>query len=536
MADRGSSRRDFLKTGVLAGGVVSVLSAKSAESAVHSSSPSPADFEHAEATLATLGDAMLSGAQTSRSLCEAYLARIEAIDRKGPELGAVIATNPDALAMADALDRERKAGKVRGPLHGIPVLVKDNCHTKDAVATTGGSLALAGLMAGKDSTVAAKLRAAGAVILAKTNLSEWANFRSTRSTSGWSGVGGQCRNPYDLERNPSGSSSGTGAGISANLGAVGIGTETDGSITAPSSASCLVGIKPTVGLIGRTGIIPISHTQDTAGPMTRTVTDAAVLLGALEGFDPEDAATRVPRPKMVPDYTRFLDPAGLKGARIGVCRGLFTRNPHVTKLVDEAIAAMKSAGATIVDPADLPPTSKYGDAEFDVLLYEFKADLAAHFAWIGAKSPMKTLADVIAFNNGHVDSEMPFFDQEIFVMAEKKGPLTDPKYLAAVRKCRLFARTRGIDLVMTTHKLDALVAPTAGPAWFTDHVNGDSDTGGSTTPAAVAGYPSVTVPAGFVMGLPVGVSFFGRAWTEGTLIKLAYAFEQTTKARRPPNV
>jgi len=506
-----------------------------------SSGDSPQDFELNELTIADLQQRMAAGQDTSKSLTEKYLARIAAIDRQGPALRSVIETNPDATADASALDAERKAGKIRGPLHGIPVLVKDNIGTAGRMSTTAGSLALEGAIVPADAFIVARLRAAGAVILGKTNLSEWANFRSTRSSSGWSGRGGQCRNPYALDRNTSGSSSGTGAAIAANLCAVGVGSETDGSIVSPSSICGLVGVKPTVGLLSRHGIIPISHTQDTAGPMTRTVRDAALLLTAMTGVDADDAATVASAPHARRDYTSYLDANGLKGARIGIPRKkLFGYSPESDRAAESAIDVMKKAGAVIVDPADIPTMAQFGtdkpgaDAEFDVLLHEFKAGLNKYLAALGSKSPIKSLKDAIAFNEQHKDRELPYFGQEIFEMAEKKGPLTDAKYLQALRTCRRLSRTLGIDAVMTRHKLDALVCPTDSPAWLTDLVNGDHFTGGSSTLPAVAGYPHITVPAGLAFDLPVGISFFGRAWSEPTLFTLAYAFEQATKARRAP--
>ncbi len=495
-------------------------------------------FDLEEATVAQLQQKMTAGQETARSLTEKYMARIDAIDRSGPTLHSVLEINPDALAIADRLDAERKAGRVRGPLHGIPVLIKDNIATADRMMTTAGSLALAGVAPPKDAFIAARLREAGAVILGKTNLSEWANFRSTHSTSGWSGRGGQTKNPYALDRSASGSSSGSGAAVAANLVAIGIGTETDGSVVSPSSNNSLVGIKPTLGLLSRSGIVPISHSQDTAGPMTRTVADAATLLGALAGSDPDDAATKNADARGKRDYTASLDANGLKGARIGVVRNrLFGYSPAADAIADAAIADMKRQGAVIVDPANITTLGKFDDSEFDVLVYEFKADLNKYLAWLGPASPMHSLKDLIAFNDAHKDQEMPYFNQEIMQLAEKKGPLTDAKYVAELAKNHQMSRTLGIDAVMTKYRLDALVAPTGGPSWLNDLVNGDSGTGaapGPSTVTAVAGYPHITVPAGFSRGLPVGISFFGRAWSEPTLIKLAYAYEQATKHRRPP--
>jgi amidase len=495
----------------------------------------PDAFEWQNASLAELQRALADGRLTSQSLATSYLARIDAMDRRGPMLRAVIELNPDAMAQAAALDGERKARGPRGPLHGIPVLIKDNIATADAMATTAGSLALEGARVPRDAFIAERLRAAGAIILGKSNLSEWANFRSTHSTSGWSGRGGQCRNAYALDRTPCGSSSGSATGVASDFCAVAVGTETDGSIICPSSVQSLVGIKPTLGLVSRSGIVPIAHSQDTAGPMARTVADAAALLGVLAGADPRDAIT-LRRAGPVPDYTRFLDPAGLRGARIGVARKHFFGNdPRTDKLMEEAVAAMKAAGAVIVDPADLATTGKYDDSEFEVLLYEFKADLNAYLAGLGPASPVKTLAEVIAFNEKNADRELQYFGQEIMLMAEKKGPLTTPAYRKALARNRRLAGTLGIDALVRQHRLDAIGAPSNAPPWLLDLVTGDHGAGGSSTsPAAVAGYPSITVPAGYSFGLPVGISFFGPAWTEPTLIRVAYAFEQATKLRRPP--
>jgi amidase len=495
----------------------------------------PDTFELAEMSAAQLQDAMTSGRYTARRLVELYLKRIEEIDRAGPALRSVIEVNPDALSIADGLDAERRVRGPRGPLHGIPVLIKDNIETADRMSTTAGSLALEGSIAEHDAFVVGRLRAAGVVILGKTNLSEWANFRSTKSTSGWSGRGGQVRNPYALDRNPCGSSSGTGAAIAANLAAIGVGTETDGSIVCPSGVNGLVGIKPTVGLVSRAGIIPISHSQDTAGPMARTVADAALLLGAMTGVDPEDPATAPSAGKAAADYTRALDAGALKGARIGVARKkYFGYSPAADRLMEEAIDMMKRQGAVIVDPADVPTASRLDDCEFQVLLFEFKADLNKYLGALPSTARVHSLRELIAFNEREKDREMPHFGQELFAMAEKKGPLTSPAYRTALARCLSRSRTFGLDAVMAAHKLDALIAPTGSPAWTTDHINGDHFVGSSSTPAAVAGYPSVTVPAGEVRGLPVGLSFIGRAWTERRLIALAYAFEQASKHRRPP--
>jgi amidase len=431
------------------------------------------------------------------------------------------------------MDKEWKAKGPRGPMHGIPVLIKDNIDTADKMQTTAGSLALEGSKPAGDSAVAQKLRQAGAVILGKTNLSEWANIRSNHSTSGWSGRGGLTNNPYATDRNPCGSSSGSGAAASANFCTVAVGTETDGSVVCPSSANGIVGIKPTVGLISRRGIIPIAHSQDTSGPMARSVRDAAILLGVLAGSDPGDAATADADAKKQTDYTQFLDASGLKGMRIGVARKYFGFSDAVDKVIGEAISAMKSSGATIVDPADLDSHGKFDESELTVLMYELKADLNAYLAE-RPDSQVKTLADVIAFNDRHQEKEMPYFGQDLLLKAQAKGPLTDKEYLDALAANHRLAREQGIDGVMDKHHLDALIAPTGGPAWLTDLANGDHFTGGSSNAAAVAGYPNINVPAGFVFGLPVGISFFGRAWSEPVLVKIAYAFEQLTKARKPP--
>jgi amidase len=496
--------------------------------------PKVAPFEQDEMTLAELQRAMASGQLTALALAKKYLARIDELDRGGPALHSVIERNPDALSIARALDRERKASGPRGPLHGMPVLLKDNIDTHDRMQTTAGSLALAGTIAPREAFLVQRLRAAGAVILGKTNLSEWANFRSTRSTSGWSGRGGLTRNPYALDRNPSGSSSGSAVAVAANLCAVAVGTETDGSILSPSSYNGIVGLKPTVGLISRAGVIPISHSQDTAGPMARTVADAAALLGALTGPDPTDAATSASAGHGHADYTHFLEPHSLRGTRLGVARKFFGISAETDRLIEDALAALRRGGATLIDPADLPSHGKLGNAEFEVMLYEFKAGLNGYLAAAGPGAQVRTLAELIEFNERHRAQELPYFGQEILLKAEGKGPLSEPAYREALQQCRSVMREEGIDAIMDRHQLDALVAPTTGPAHVTDLVYGDRDTGGSTTPAAVAGYPSLTVPAGFVQGLPVGLTFFGRAWSEPRLIGLAYAFEQATRVRRPP--
>ena len=491
-------------------------------------------FALEEVTIAALQEGLASGQYTSRGLTELYLRRIAELDSSGPLLRSVIEINPDAAAVAGALDEERKAKGPRGPLHGIPIVIKDNIDTADGMTTTAGSLALEGSIAARDAFVVDRLRAAGAVIIAKTNLSEWANFRSTKSTSGWSARGGQVKNPYALDRNPCGSSSGTGVAVAANLAAAGVGTETDGSIVCPSSANGIVGIKPTVGLVSRSGIIPISHTQDTAGPMARTVADAAALLTGMVGEDPRDPATRGTARRHA-DYLAALDAGALKGARIGVARKrYFGYSPAADRLAEEAIAVMKAQGATIVDPADIATADQLDECEFEVLLYEFKTGLNAHLGGLGPAARVHSLAEVIAFNDREKEREMPYFGQEIFLMAQKKGPLTEAGYKKALTTCRSRSRALGIDAVLQKHKLDAIVAPTGSPAWPTDLINGDHFVGASSTPAAVAGYPNITVPAGSVHGLPVGISFIAGAWSEARLIALAYAYEQATKHRRPP--
>ncbi|HZQ24277.1 MAG TPA: amidase [Terriglobales bacterium] len=531
------SRRNFLQASLVTGAGAALYPALGAARDVAAdpqAAPQAGAFEFDEITIGQLQDGMKSGKYTARSIAEKYLGRIDTIDKQGPAINSVIELNPDALAIADALDQERKAKGARGPLHGIPVLIKDNIDTADKMATTAGSLALVGAKPSKDSFIAQRLRQAGAVILGKTNLSEWANIRSSHSTSGWSGRGGLTKNPYVLDRNACGSSSGSGAAVSANLCAVAIGTETDGSIVCPSSSNGLVGIKPTVGLTSRSGIIPISHSQDGAGPMARTVTDAAILLGALTGVDSEDSASVASQGKSYTDYTRFLDPNGLQGARIGVVRRYFGFSDGVDDLMNHVIDEMKRAGAIMVDPAELDTFGKFDDSELLVLTYELKADLNAYLARLGTGAPIRSLKDAINFNDKHREQEMPYFGQDIFIKAEEKGPLSEKPYVEALAKNHQLARTEGIDATMDKLKLDALIAPTGGPAWITDLVNGDHVAGGSSNFAAVAGYPNINVTAGYLFGLPVGLSFFGRAWSEPTLVKLAYSFEQLTKARKAP--
>jgi len=548
LSSKPNSRRNFLRSGLRAGVTATLATAAypalaSARVADPPDAPTGGNFERNfeldEITIDGAQKAFQSGQHSSRSLTEKYLQRIREIDKAGPMVNSVIEINPDALQIAEALDRERKATGPRGPLHGIPVLIKDNIDTGDRMSTTAGSLALLGSnsesRAPSDAFVAARLRKAGAVILGKTNLSEWANIRSSHSTSGWSGRGGLTSNPYALDRNPCGSSSGTGASVSANLCVAGVGTETDGSVVCPSSANGLAGLKPTVGLISRSGIVPISHSQDTAGPMARTVRDVAILLGAMAGADPEDAATAVLNSdKQSADYTKFLDPAGLKGARLGVVRKYFGFNDAVDQLMETLLGAMKNAGAEIVDPADVPTIGKFDESELTVFYYELKADLAAYFARRGNSSPVKSLRDVIEFNERNRSREMPYFGQDIFLKSEQKGPLSSKEYIDALDLNHRLSRAEGIDFVMDKFKLDALVAPTAGPAWITDLINGDHVAGGSSSAAAVAGYPNINVTAGYLWGLPVGISFFGRAWSEPTLLRIAYSFEQLTKARQKP--
>ena len=531
----GIDRRTFLGSGLAAGVVGAIGPIPLAASRLRNARPLvPPDFELEEATIADLQLKMQSGEHTARSLTEAYLARIEALDQDGPALRALLETNPDALEIADELDAERRSGHIRGALHGIPVLLKDNIETADRMETTAGSLALLGARPGRHAFAAGRLREAGTVILGKANLSEWANFRSTASSSGWSARGGQAKNPYALDRTPCGSSSGSGTAVAANLCAVAVGTETDGSIVCPSSANSIVGIKPTLGLISRSGIVPLSHSQDTAGPMARTVADAAILLAAMAGADPTDPATAESRGRLHEDYTRFLDPRGLQGARIGIPREqFFGYSEETDRIVESAIDALREAGAVLVDPAALPHAGEYEDSEYEVLLYDFKADVNAYLAGRPG-APVRSLSDLIHFNEERRADEMPFFGQEIFVQAEEKGPLTEAAYLEALEKNHRLSRAEGIDHVMDEHRLDALLAPTTSPPWTIDLVNGDHGLGGCSTPAAVAGYPHITVPAGYAFGLPVGVSFFGRAWSEPVLIRLAYAFEQATRARRPP--
>ena len=489
-----------------------------------------------EATIHDLQEAMASGQLTSQQLTESYIARISALDQSGPMLKSVIEVNPDALDIARRLDEERQARGIRGPLHGIPILLKDNIATLDKMQTTAGSFALVNSRPPRDAFVAQKLREAGAVLLGKANLSEWANWRSTTSSSGWSARGGQTRNPYVLDRTACGSSSGSAVAIAANLAAASLGTETDGSIICPATSNGLVGIKPTVGLTSRAGVIPISHSQDTVGPFGRTVTDAAILLSAITGVDIHDAVTQESTGKFYNDYTQFLDVRGLKGARIGVARQTyFGYNSKSDAIAEAAIETMRSLGAEIIDPANIPTSEQLAssDTELTVLLHEFKADLNAYLAAL-TNTSIHSLADLIAFNTAYAAEEMPYFGQELFIKSQETTSLEDSAYLSALADNHRLARQEGIDAVMNEHNLDALVMPSGGPSWCIDLITGDHTIGGCEQAAALAGYPLVSVPAGFTFDLPVGITFLGRAYSEPILIKLAYAFEQATKVRKAP--
>ncbi|MFD2570096.1 amidase [Spirosoma soli] len=530
------NRRSFIKHSSVVSVSATSLAAASCSSPKAAESneddkPFVDEFELNELTVPDLQKKMQAGEYTSESITKLYLDRIEAIDKKGPRLNAVIEINPDALTMAKAMDQERKNGKVRGPMHGIPVLVKDNIDTGDQMMTTAGSLALEGHKAAKDAFIVAQLRKAGAVILGKTNLSEWANFRSSRSSSGWSSRGGQTRNPYVLDRNPSGSSSGSGSAASANLCAVAVGTETDGSIIAPASHCGLVGLKPTVGLVSRSGIIPISQTQDTAGPMTRTVTDAAILLGALVGVDPDDAVTLESRGKSATDYTQFLKTDALRGKRIGIEKSFLKGHESVVGLYKEAIEVLKKQGATVVEIEMMKELSETGGAEFTVLQYEFKDGLNRYLSKANAK--VKSLADVIAFNKQNEAKAMPFFKQETLESSEAKGDLTSKEYTDALAKTRTWGKR--IDQLLAENKLDAIGGTSIGFAGCIDLINGDYDTGFYfCPPAAMAGYPHLTVPMGNVHGLPVGFSLIAGAYQEGPLLAMGYAYEQASKKRERP--
>jgi amidase len=528
-------RRDFVRLGVgasVAAGAAASAAAGVAQAAGAANVHGGAASSILDAGVHEQQAQMAAGKLSAKSLVQQYLARIAAIDKAGPRINAVIELNPDAIAIAEQLDRERKAGKLRGPLHGIPVLIKDNIATADRMSTTAGSLALAGVRASRDAYVAHKLREAGAVIIGKTNLSEWANMRSTHSVSGWSGRGGQTRNPYALDRNTSGSSSGSGAAMAAGLATLAIGTETDGSIVSPSSTCGIVGIKPTLGLVSRSGIIPIAHSQDTAGPMTRSVADAALLLGAIAGADADDAATRDSHGKAA-DYAAALRTDGLRGKRIGVARNFFGSSPAIDAVIDKELAILKAQGAMLVD-VQVPNVDKYGDSELEVLLAEFRPDLDAWLAGYAPHAPVKSMADIIAFNDRNGSRELQHFGQEHLVAAQQKPGLDDKAYRDALANNHRYSREEGIDRILKDEKLDALVAPTGGTAWLTDYINGDHYGGSFSSPAAVAGYPHVTVPAGFVAGLPVGISFVGTAWTEASLIGMAYAYEQASMRRRAP--
>ena len=528
------TRREFLAA------TAGTLASLSVPAATAAAGPVSTTFAFEEATIAQLAERMRAGTLTSRALTAAYLERIAALDRAGPQLRAVIELNPDALAIAEAMDAERKAGRVRGPLHGIPMLVKDNIASADKMSTSAGSLALDGQRTKEDAPVLKRLREAGVVLLGKSNLSEWANFRSSNSLSGWSSRGGQTRNPYALERSPSGSSSGSAVAVAANLCAAAIGTETDGSIVSPSSANNLVGLKPSIGLVSRTGIVPIAHSQDTAGPMARSVEDCARLMNAIAGADPKDNATQAEGVPRDIDFTAYLNHPDLKGVRLGVARQYFNVNEKVDAVIESALARLKDLGAELVD-VEIPSFGKLGAPELEVLLYEFKADLNAWLAAYAPDAPVRTLAQIIEYNERNRDRMMPLFGQSILVKAEAKGPLTDQAYLDALANCRRLARDEGIDAVVSKHGVAAIVAPSASPPWMVDPVTGDSGRGGSSGLAAVAGYPNVTVPAGFITPpapykgtAPVGISFFGSRWSDARLLGIAHTFERATRHRKPP--
>jgi len=489
-----------------------------------------------EWTIAELQEKMTSGELTAHQVADLYLQRIEAVDKSGSFVNSIIELNPEALEIADTLDKERKAGKLRGPLHGIPVLIKDNIDTHDKMQTTAGSLALEGNYAAKDAFIVKQLRKAGALILGKTNLSEWANFRGKRSVSGWSSRGGLTRNPYSLDRSASGSSSGSGAAIAANFATVAVGTETDGSIIAPARTNGIVGIKPTLGLLSRSGIIPIAHSQDTPGPMARTVMDAAILLGAMAGADKDDSATSSSKKHALRDYTKHLTYDGLQGARIGVARNMAGSNHRILKIFEHCVEVMKQLGAIIIDPVDVPNFDKFDTTELEVMLYEFNTDLNKYLKSVSEGVRVHSMEDVIRFNEENEDRMMPYFGQEFMIAANEKGTLREKKYKDALAKNLRLTRKEGIDKAMKKHKLDAIIVPSGSPARVIDLVNGDASNSDivSTSPAAVAGYPHITVPAGYVFGLPVGISFFGKPWSEESLIQYAYAFEQATQYRRQP--
>ncbi len=526
-------RRTFFKTSAISTSALALTGITACSTQTDSNkeiTPDYTSFDLNEFTVEQLQQKMEDGNITSSAICEKYLERIKSVD---PVLKSVIEINPDALQIAAQMDKEREEGKIRGPLHGIPVLFKDNIDSGDKMQTTAGSLALEGNYAPEDAFIVKKLRDSGAVIVGKTNLSEWANFRSNNSSSGWSGRGGQVRNPYCLDRSPCGSSSGTGAAVAANLCAIGIGTETNGSIVCPSGVNGIVGIKPTLGMWSRQGIIPIAHSQDTAGPMARTVKDAAILLGALAEFDSNDAETHIEKGEIFKDYTQFLDGKDLKGIRIGVASEMIGFNAKVDALFKEAVKSLKTLGAEIVEEVKFEHRRKWGSPSYEVLLYEFKADLNKYLAE-HPKASVKSMEEIIEFNKKNADREMPWFDQEIFELSHSKGDLTSEEYLKALEESKKYAGKEGIDAAMEKHKLDAIIAQTNGPGWTIDWINGDHFSGGSSSPAAISGYPNVTVPMGFVKGLPVGISFFGKAWSEPKLLKITYAFEQATKHRKAP--
>jgi amidase len=524
-------RRTFFKTTALGSSAIAISGLAACETKTINPVESDfSSFDLNEITVDQLQQKMINGELTSVQICEKYLERIQKVD---PVLKSVIELNPDVLEIAKKLDDERIQGNIRGPLHGIPVLFKDNIDTGDKMQTTAGSLALEGIIALEDAFIIKKLRKAGAVILGKTNLSEWANFRSENSSSGWSGRGGQVRNPYCLDRSPCGSSSGTGAAVAANLCAIGIGTETNGSIVCPSGVNGIVGIKPTLGMWSRKGIIPIAHSQDTAGPMARTVKDAAILLGALAEFDPTDAETHISKGEIYTDYTQFLENEDLKGIRIGIASEMIGFNSKVDALFRSAVKSLQQLGAEIIEETKFEHQRKWGSPSYQVLLYEFKADLNKYLNE-HPNAPVKSMEEIIEFNKKNADREMPWFDQEIFEMAQSKGDLSTEEYLKALEDSKKYAGKEGIDAVMEKHSLDAVIAQTNGPAWTIDWINGDHFSGGSSSPAAISGYPNVTVPMGFVKGLPVGISFFGKAWSEPKLLKIAHAFEQNTRHRETP--
>lgn len=525
-------RRTFFKTTAISSSALAITGLATCTNAQENQMESSdfISFDLNEITIEQLQRKMKTGEYSAEQICQKYLDRIKLVD---PQLKAVIELNSEALEIARGLDEERKGGKVRGPLHGIPVMIKDNIDTGDKMQTTAGSLALEGNVVTEDAFIIKKLREAGAVLLGKTNLSEWANFRSNNSSSGWSGRGGQVRNPFCLDRSPCGSSSGTGAAVSGNLCAIGIGTETNGSIVCPAGVNGVVGVKPTLGTWSRRGIIPIAHSQDTAGPMARTVTDAAILLGALAEFDTRDAETHLAKGKIFKDYTPFLDDKGLEGKRLGVASQMIGFDANVDELFENAVEVMKEHGAEIVEDVKFDNIRKWGGPSYQVLLYEFKADLNKYLRE-HPSVPVKSMEEIIEFNKNHADEEMPWFGQEIFMEAEIKGDLKTEEYLKALKDAKRFAGKNGIDAVMEQHNLDAIIAQTNGPAWTIDWVNGDHFSGGSSSPAAISGYPNVTVPMGFIHNLPVGISFFGVAWSEPKLLKIAYAFEQATKHRKAP--